>query len=128
VAPVILLDTHVVLWVYTGKVERLSPRAVQEIQASTLATSPIVELELAYLNEVGRVTDSASQILGALASRVGLTVAQVGFGPVCATAAGITWTRDPFDRMLAAHSLTAGLPLCTKDTTLLENLDRAFWD
>ena len=117
-APVILLDTHVVLWVYTGKVERLSPRAVQEIQASTLATSPIVELELAYLNEVGRVTDSASQILGALASRVGLTVAQVGFGPVCATAAGITWTRDPFDRMLAAQAMIEGVPLATDDESL----------
>ncbi len=124
----ILLDTHVVLWLYAGEVERLSRRAHQMIDASDLATSPVVELELAYLNEVGRVTDSAPQILGALGSAVGLTVAQIGFGPVCAAAAALTWTRDPFDRMLAAHAQLAGLTLLTKDAALLEHLDLAVWD
>lgn len=127
-APRTLLDTHVVLWLYTGKVERLSQRASQVIDESELATSPIVELELAYLNEIGKVTDMPSQILGTLGSGMALVVAQIGFGPVCSTAAAIAWTRDPFDRMLAAHALTAGIPLLTKDRTLLANLDLAFWD
>lgn len=127
-APRTLLDTHVVLWVYTGKAERLSEKALQVIEGSELATSPIVELELAFLNEIGKVSDTPSQILGALASSVGLSVEQIGFGPLCSTAAGITWTRDPFDRMLAAHAIAAELPLITKDRSLLENLDLALWD
>ena len=127
-APVILLDTHVVLWLYTGRIELLGERAGRAVDESDLAASPIVELELAYLNEVDRVAETPAQIIGTLSSSVGLTVAQIGFGPLCATAAGLTWTRDPFDRMLAAHALTAGLPLLTKDAGILDNLDLAFWD
>jgi PIN domain nuclease of toxin-antitoxin system len=125
---VILLDTHVVLWVYTGEILRLSTRAAHELEARDVAVSPVVELELAYLNEIGRVSDTPAMILAALGSSIGLSVAQIGFGPLCAAAAGLTWTRDPFDRMLAAHALTAGLPLLTKDSNIRAHLDLAFWD
>lgn len=30
----------------------------------------------------------------------------------------LDWTRDPFDRLLAAHSTARRLPLCTLDRTL----------
>jgi len=125
---VILLDTHVVLWVYTGEILRLSTRAAHELEARDVAVSPVVELELAYLNEIGRVSDTPAMILAALGSSIGLSVAQIGFGPLCAAAAGLTWTRDPFDRLLAAHALTAGLPLLTKDSNIRAHLDLAFWD
>ena len=98
-----------------------------EIEINDLAVSPMVELELGYLYEIGRTAGPAGEVLGSLASRMGLTVAQIGFGPVCAAALEVTWTRDPFDRMLAAHALTAGLPLLTKDEAMLEHLDLAFW-
>lgn len=35
-------------------------------------------------------------------------------------ALALTWTRDPFDRLLAAHSLARRLPLCTVDSVLVE--------
>lgn len=101
---------------------------MEAVQDSDLLLSPIVELELAYLHEVGRTGGPPSEVLSALHSRIGLTVAQIGFGPLCATAVGITWARDPFDRMLAAHAIAADLPLLTKHRSLLENLDQAFWD
>ena len=124
----IMLDTHVVVWLHVNALSELSARAVREIEINDLVVSPMVELELGYLHEIGRTAGPAGEVLGALASRMGLTVAQIGFGPVCATALEVTWTRDPFDRMLAAHALTAGLPLLTKDEAMLEHLDLAFWD
>jgi PIN domain nuclease of toxin-antitoxin system len=128
VAPVIMLDTHVAIWMHTNAMANLSQRGLRAIEANDLVVSPAVELELAYLHEVGRTAGPASEVLGFLGSTVGLTVAQIGFAPLCATAVGLTWTRDPFDRLLAAHSIAAGLPLLTKDRSLLENLDLAFWD
>lgn len=124
----IMLDTHVVVWLHTNALSEFSARAVREIELNDLAVSPMVELELGYLYEIGRTAGPAADVLGSLASRLGLTVAQIGFGPVCAAALEVTWTRDPFDRMLAAHALTAGLPLLTKDEAMLEHLDLAFWD
>ncbi len=127
-AAVIMLDTHVAVWLHTNAISNLSQRGVNAIETNDLVVSPAVEFELAYLHEVGRTAGPASEVLGFLGSTMGVTVAQIGFGPLCATAAGLTWTRDPFDRLLAAHSITAGLPLLTKDRSLRENLDLAFWD
>lgn len=44
------------------------------------------------------------------------------------SAAGLTWTRDPFDRLIAAHAIVAGAPLLTADRTILENLPQAVWE
>lgn len=74
-AAVILLDTHVVVRLHAGETSRFPPVVRQLIDTSDLAASPILEVELAYLYEFGRVTVSASAILGDLASRVGLVVA-----------------------------------------------------
>ena len=31
------------------------------------------------------------------------------------------WTRDPFDRLIAAHSLARRVPLCSIDSIMLQN-------
>lgn len=124
----ILLDTHVVVWLYAGLVQELSARAVREIETNDLAICPVVQLELAYLHEIGRVHESPATIVGDLAGRIGLSVAQIGFAPLCAAAVGLDWTRDPFDRIQAAHALSAGLPLLTRDAHMREHLHLAIWD
>lgn len=124
----ILLDTHVVVWLYAGQLGRFSERAIAELENNELAISPVVELELAYLNEIDRITVQPESIIGDLAARIGLTVDQIGLGPLCAAATELSWTRDPFDRLQAAHALTAGLPLLTRDVTLRQHLALAVWD
>lgn len=125
---VILLDTHVVVWLYAGLVDQLSTRARRVIDESNVAISPVVELELAYLHEIGRITESAPSIVGDLAMRIGMQVAQIQFAHVCAEAVGMTWTRDPFDRLQAAHAQAARLQLLTKDAQIREHLELAVWD
>ncbi len=50
------LDTHVVIWLYTGQVERL-PEALRATLASVRPmVSPMVRLELALLHQIGRLT------------------------------------------------------------------------
>jgi PIN domain nuclease of toxin-antitoxin system len=41
---------------------------------------------------------------------------------------GLSWTHDPFDRLIAAHAIVADAPLVTADRTILENLPLATWD
>jgi len=33
----------------------------------------------------------------------------------------LSWTRDPFDRLIVAHSLTRKLPLCSVDSNIIQN-------
>jgi len=91
-------------------------------------TSPIVELELTYLYEIGRVNEPASAPLAALRRSIGLEVADVAMSELVRAASGLSWTRDPFDRLIAAHAVVAGAPLLTADRTILENLPQATWD
>jgi len=36
-------------------------------------------------------------------------------------ALSLGWTRDPFDRLLVAHSLARRVPLCTTDSMIQEH-------
>ena len=54
-ADVILLDTHVVVWLAAGRTDRLSVGVSDLIERNRVAISPIVELELSYLYEIGRI-------------------------------------------------------------------------
>ncbi|HPQ42427.1 MAG TPA: PIN domain-containing protein [bacterium] len=45
------LDTHVVVWLYEGRTELFTDAARNAIDANDLAISPMVLLELAYLEE-----------------------------------------------------------------------------
>lgn len=90
--------------------------------------SPIVELELEYLFEVGRVSTSASAPLSALGRSIGLALADAPIAELVSAALDLTWTRDPFDRLIAAHAIVSNVPLITADRTILEHLPQAVWD
>jgi PIN domain nuclease of toxin-antitoxin system len=89
--------------------------------------SPIVELELTYLHEIGRVTEPAAAPLAALRRSIGLQILDVPFAELVHAAHGLSWTRDPFDRLLAAHAIVSDAPLLTADQTILANLSLATW-
>jgi PIN domain nuclease of toxin-antitoxin system len=86
-----------------------------------------VELELTYLYEVGRVSEPPSAPLTALRRSIGLEVADASAADLVRAAADLSWTRDPFDRLIAAHAILANAPLITADATIRENLPLATW-
>lgn len=67
-------------------------------------------------------------MLAALRQSIGLEVVDVSFAELVDTAVGVTWTRDPFDRLLSAHAIVADVPLITADRTILDHLPLATWD
>ncbi len=80
------------------------------------------------MHEIGRARDPASMMLAALRKSIGLEITDVSMAELAQTAAGLSWTRDPFDRMIAAHAIVADVPLVTADRTILDNLPLATWD
>jgi PIN domain nuclease of toxin-antitoxin system len=47
---------------------------------------------------------------------------------VIQAATGLSWTRDPFDRLISAHAIVTNSPLITADETIREHLALAVWD
>lgn len=122
------LDTHAVVWLYEGRVERFPGPLRATLGRLRPLVSPMVRLELALLREVGKITVSAGEILDSLRVAADLGVAESRFERVAAIAATLTWTRDPFDRLIVAHALADDLPLVTKDRSILEHCPLARWD
>jgi len=123
------LDTHVALWLFDGRLDKLSPTARSLLRASSRPmVSPMVRLELTFLHEIGRTRYPAVEILDALRVEIDLGAAEASFERVAAIASTVSWTRDPFDRMIVAHALADDLPLLTIDSRICENTAIARWD
>lgn len=97
------------------------------IETAEPCVSPVVELELTFLHEVGRVTEPATAPLAALRRAIGLRVHDVSLAELVPAARDISWTRDPFDRLIAAQAVVANVPLVTADRMLLKHLPQATW-
>lgn len=126
-ARVIRLDTHAVVWLYTGEVDRFSTEGRVLLESEQLTVSPIVQLELTFLHEIGRLRVGGADILGDLESRLRLFVVNQPLLAVVQAAASLDWTRDPFDRLIVGDALAANSQLLTKDDIIHANLSLAVW-
>ena len=124
----ILLDTHIVMWLHRGDLYNI-PSSVQDLlQHEHLAISPMVELELAYLHETGRLRDQPEKLIAHLSDSIGLAVDDLSLARVVHEARSLSWTRDPFDRLIVAHAAAAQVPLVTADRVILDNFQAAVWE
>lgn len=121
------LDTHIVCWLYEGRTELFTPAALSAIEAGLLQVSPMVQLELTYLHEIGRINRGGSSVLDALEKDIGLGVADISFAHVIKAAETLNWTRDPFDRMIVAHSMVADAELVSKDQLIRKHFSKVVW-
>ncbi len=125
--PLVYLDTHIVAWLHAGRAEELSAAAAARIATGRLRVSPMAELELQYLYELGRLSVKASRVVGDLAQELGLQRGDFPFAQVVASAASFSWTRDPFDRLIVAEASAAGAELVTRDRTIRRHFKGAIW-
>jgi PIN domain nuclease of toxin-antitoxin system len=114
---VILLDTHAAIWLGTG--HRRS-RPLERFQR--LYLSPVSVLEVQFLLEAGRLRLAAGQGADGIADDDRWRLDEPPAAKLFTRACELGWTRDPFDRLLAAHALVRGWKLATADDTLLEHL------
>lgn len=122
------LDTHVVLWIAAGETARIHPHARRLIDGLPTLYSPMVRLEMQLLHEIGRLTRSPADVLADLEVQLGLRQSTTDFERVIGYSLSFSWTRDPFDRLIAAHVTADDLPLVTADRRLREMLPLAVWD
>jgi PIN domain nuclease of toxin-antitoxin system len=73
------------------------------------------------------VSEPAAAPLAALRRNIGLSVSDVSLATLVDAALPLSWTHDPFDRLIAAHAIVTGARLVTADRTILANLPQAVW-
>jgi PIN domain nuclease of toxin-antitoxin system len=113
---VIDLDTHVLIWLYEGAPRKLSPAARDAVENRTCRYAPMVRLELQFMFEIGRNAADALTVLNVISNQFGIEEANTDFSRVVDAALKIGWTRDPFDRLIAAHAIASNARLVTKDS------------
>ena len=123
----IRLDTHVAVWLYTGERERLSDIAAAAIDEHVPVVSPMVQLELTYLHEIGRLRVGGAEILDDLEARIGLVRSDLPMATVIQAVGALSWTRDPFDRLIVGDAIAAAATLVTKDDVIHTNTTVAAW-
>jgi PIN domain nuclease of toxin-antitoxin system len=117
---VILLDTQAFLWI-----EQRRPRARTLLRIDRrLFISPAMLLELQVLHEAGRFR-LASGALESIFQDERWVLDEPPAAAWFLEAANISWTRDPFDRLLAAHAQLRGWRLATADQHSLQHLGAA---
>jgi len=122
------LDTHVVAWLYAGRVDLLPPRVVDAIEEEDeLAISPAVVLELEYLREIGRLAVGGNAIAQSLSAQIGLRAHDLSFAVLVESALDLDWTRDPFDRLIVGQAALTESALLTKDRVIRRHYRHARW-
>ena len=124
---VVYLDTHIVLWLYAGLIEKLTAAAETAIENCDIIISQFVRLEMQYLYEIGRIKVKPDAIAKSLFRSVGLKISDHPLEAIIGEALKISWTRDVFDRLLVAEAISVGSGLISADETIRSNYKLAIW-
>src|SRR5207253_10726583 len=117
-AHMILPDTNAVLYLLSGHRKGRVLLTTRE----GLAFSPVSLLELQLIQEIGRGAFTTRDPARAARSDPRWTVDDPPVDALVERALPLSWTRDPFDRLIAAHALYRGWRLATSDQHLVRNL------
>jgi len=122
------LDTHIVLWLAAGKVNRLSSKARSLLGRSELLFSAMAYLELEYLHELGRTRFAAPDLFKKVEYETNLRLCDLPFPTIAAAAIDEKWTRDPFDRLIVANAKANGFAwLISADEEIARHYPRTVW-
>ena len=78
-------------------------------------------LEIQLLAESGRLNVRPTELIETVKTDPRFVLDDVFVSVIVHKTLDLSWTRDPFDRMLAAHSLARQLPFCTTDSDIQAN-------
>ncbi len=123
----IYLDTHVVIWLYTGNTEYTPSKTLELMKTQELLLSPMVLLEMTYLFEIKRLTVTSDQIMNTLIPIIDLKVSELPYSSVIEYTVQQSWTRDPFDRIIVGQAAVKSSLLITKDSHILDHYAYALW-
>jgi PIN domain nuclease of toxin-antitoxin system len=123
----IYIDTHIAVFLYQGDLSLFSKKAISILEKEVPILPAMAELELEYLYEIGKLQVTPKTLVKALQHEVGLKQCELSCHSIVEKARTLTWTRDPFDRMIVGNAMLAKKHLLTKDRIILKHFKAATW-
>ena len=130
----ILLDTHVLLWVVTspGKLSRAAVREIRKAQQEggcAIASISLWELALLFAKGTLRASGTIEASIQEMVDRAGVSVLEINSEIAgLAMAFPETYPKDPGDRLIGATARALGITLITQDGRILASpLVRSIW-
>lgn len=126
-----LIDTRTAIWLYQRQRRKIGDVALAVIEAGAhRLTIPIyVYLELQYLYEIGHIKAPADAMAQELKGAFGFQLNdRVTALELVEAAIPLDWTRDLFDRLIAAEAEQSNGLLLTKDRQLAQHYDHCIWE
>jgi PIN domain nuclease of toxin-antitoxin system len=123
----VYLDTHVLVWLFSGDMDNFSPKAIDLIENRELLVSPMVLLELEYLHEIGRLNYNSNEIVSFLKESIGIKISSIPFEKIALESIKHSWTRDPFDRIIVANASYEDKELLTRDRKITQYYKKSLW-
>jgi PIN domain nuclease of toxin-antitoxin system len=121
------LDTHVIVWLFQKDLSKFSKQSLKLINDNELQISPMVVMELKFLNEMGRLNYKPMEIITELTKAIALNVSDEKFATTAYESLELSWTRDPFDRLIVASASAQKAKLISKDRNILDHYEYAIW-
>lgn len=115
----LLLDSHILFWWATSRLDRLPQAAIAAIGAAEdilISVATVWELEIK--RNAGRF--DPGPLDWAALPKNGMTILPIEFEDALAAARLPLIHRDPFDRMIVAQAMRRGLTLVTADGALAD--------
>ena len=125
----VFLDTNAVIFLCASNQKEFSPKIIEILQNNSnhLFISPLVALELEYLHEVKKLSQSSAHILDHLEKVSAVKMYSSNFAEIFETARNEKWTRDVFDRVITATAKYENAILITKDRNIRKHYKKAIW-
>jgi PIN domain nuclease of toxin-antitoxin system len=97
------------------------------IEVEPLVISSILLLELALLEEPGRIKAHAKMIFAELRESLPLSLRELPFTEVAVVSLQQKWTRDPVDRFALAEAFAREARMITKDRSIRRHFKDGVW-
>ena len=123
----VFLDTHAAIFLWEGRLEVFGRTSREMMDQAVLLISPLVRLEMWLLKEVGKLAVEPGRLLAGLAAEMGVAEPSDPLSAVIGEAQSLSWTRDPFDRLIVATAMLHGSPLITRDRVISEHYPDCVW-
>ena len=117
----LLLDTHFLIWIVLRS-KRLAEFPWLDAYRPW-GVSPVCFLEIQFLAEIGRISVRNPAFTDTVIKDSRFAVDDITLLTLIRAARPHGWTRDPFDRLLVAHSSARRVPLCTTDGNIRDHYD-----